>query len=247
MKAMIFAAGLGTRLRPLTDSLPKALVPVGGVPMLERVILRLKAAGFDDITVNIHHFGGQIIDFLEANGHFGITLHISDERGELLDTGGGIKKARHLLEGSEPFLVHNADILTDLDLAGFYRSHTEGRAMATLLVNQRDSQRQLLFDAENRLQGWMNTATGETRPEGFSYQPSRHRPWAFGGIHVISPEVFGLMESGQWQGKFSIIPFYLSVCRQTRILASPRPGIHWFDIGKPDTLAEAGKWIEGMQ
>lgn len=117
MKAMIFAAGLGTRLRPLTDHTPKALVSVAGKPMLERVILRLKEAGFNDITVNIHHFGEQIIEFLRANNDFGITIHLSDERDMLLDTGGGIKKARPFLDGNEPFLVHNADILSDINLA----------------------------------------------------------------------------------------------------------------------------------
>lgn len=117
MKAMIFAAGLGTRLRPLTDHTPKALVSVAGKPMLERVILRLKEAGFNDITVNIHHFGEQIIEFLRANNDFGITIHLSDERNMLLDTGGGIKKARPFLDGNEPFLVHNADILSDINLA----------------------------------------------------------------------------------------------------------------------------------
>ena len=128
MKAMIFAAGLGTRLRPLTDHTPKALVSVAGKPMLERVILRLKEAGFNDITVNIHHFGEQIIEFLRANNDFGITIHLSDERDMLLDTGGGIKKARPFLDGNEPFLVHNADILSDINLAELYRHHRESNA-----------------------------------------------------------------------------------------------------------------------
>ena len=127
MKAMIFAAGLGTRLRPLTDHTPKALVSVAGKPMLERVILRLKEAGFNDITVNIHHFGEQIIKFLRANNDFGITIHLSDERDMLLDTGGGIKKARPFLDGNEPFLVHNADILSDINLAELYRSGKQCR------------------------------------------------------------------------------------------------------------------------
>ena len=131
MKAMIFAAGLGTRLRPLTDHTPKALVSVAGKPMLERVILRLNEAGFNDITVNIHHFGEQIIEFLRANNDFGITIHLSDERDMLLDTGGGIKKARPFLDGNEPFLVHNADILSDINLAELYRHHRESNAEAT--------------------------------------------------------------------------------------------------------------------
>ena len=148
---MIFAAGLGTRLRPLTDNMPKALVPVAGKTMLERVILKLKDASFHDITINIHHFGSQIIDFLRANQNFGVDIHISDERGELLDTGGGIKKARPLLESNEPFLIHNADILTDLDLNAFYHHHLESDADATLLTNHRKTSRYLLMNQRTQL------------------------------------------------------------------------------------------------
>jgi len=239
MKAMIFAAGLGTRLRPLTDNMPKALVPVAGKPMLERVILRLKSAGFNEITVNIHHFGQQIIDFIEANQQFGITIHISDERGELLDTGGGIKKARPFLDGNEPFLVHNADILTDVDLTKLYRYHTENDADATLLVSRRNTSRYLLFDADNQLKGWINKSTGEVKPQGFTYTQGELSEMAFGGVHVISPRLFRLLEGEQWQGKFSIVPFYLSVCRQARIQGFSSEGYRWFDIGKPETLALA--------
>ena len=156
MKAMIFAAGLGTRLRPLTDNMPKALVPVAGKPMLERVILKLKESGFNDITINIHHFGDQIIDFLRVHNNFGAEIHISDERDMLLDTGGGIKKARPFLDGNEPFLVHNADILSEVDLRSFYRHHLESKAKATLLVSERQTSRYLLFDKEHNLHGLTN-------------------------------------------------------------------------------------------
>lgn len=209
--------------------------------MLERVILRLKEAGFHDITVNIHHFGNQIIDFLHANGNFGIDIHISDERDALLDTGGGIRKARPFLEGNEPFLVHNADILTDIDLAAFYRHHTESKAEATLLVGERKTSRYLLLDGQLRLHGWTNKATGEVKPEGFVYQAEEYRELAFGGIHVISPTLFRRMEDEQWAGKFSIIPFYLAICHEARILGYLPKGFQWFDIGKPETLAEAEK------
>lgn len=239
MKAMIFAAGLGTRLRPLTDHMPKALVSVAGKPMLEHVIQNLKAAGFTEITINIHHFGQQIIDFVQAHQQFGITIHISDERGELLDTGGGIKKARPFLDGNEPFLVHNADILTDVDLTKLYRYHTENSADATLLVSRRNTSRYLLFDDDNRLKGWINKSTGEVKPQGFSYQQASLQELAFGGVHVISPRLFHLLESDQWQGKFSIIPFYLSICREAHIQGFTSQGYRWFDIGKPDTLKEA--------
>ena len=242
MKAMIFAAGLGTRLRPLTDHMPKALVPVAGKPMLERVILRLKEAGFNEIMVNIHHFGEQIIDFLRAHDNFGTEIHISDERGMLLDTGGGIKKARPFLDGQEPFLVHNADILTDIDLAGLYRHHLESDAESTLLVSERKTSRYLLFDDDYHLHGWINKSTGETKPEGFSFQERQYKEMAFGGIHVISPSLFRYMESRQWEGKFSIIPFYLSVCETACIQGYPLQDRRWFDIGKPETLAKAEEY-----
>ena len=239
---MIFAAGLGTRLRPLTDHTPKALVSVAGKPMLERVILRLKEAGFNDITVNIHHFGEQIIEFLRANNDFGITIHLSDERDMLLDTGGGIKKARPFLDGNEPFLVHNADILSDINLAELYRHHRESNAEATLLVSQRQTSRYLLLDDANRLHGWINKSTGETKPEGFSFQERQYKEMTSGGIHVISPSLFRYMESRQWEGKFSIIPFYLSVCETACIQGYPLQDRRWFDIGKPETLAKAEEY-----
>ncbi len=239
---MIFAAGLGTRLRPLTDHTPKALVSVAGKPMLERVILRLKDAGFNDITINIHHFGEQIIEFLRANNDFGITIHISDERAMLLDTGGGIKKARPFLESNEPFLVHNADILSDINLTELYRHHQKSNAEATLLVSQRQTSRYLLLDDTNRLHGWINKSTGETKPEGLTFQEGQYKEMAFGGIHVISPSLFHYMENGEWAGKFSIIPIYLSVCETARIQGYPLQNCRWFDIGKPETLAKAEKY-----
>lgn len=243
MKAMIFAAGLGTRLRPLTDHRPKALVSVGGKPMLERVIMRLKEAGFDELTINIHHLGEQIIDFLHAHDNFGVDIHISDERDRLLDTGGGIRKARPFLDGNEPFLVHNADILTDVDLGAFFRHHVAGRAEATLLVSPRKTSRYLLFDDDCRLHGWVNKSTGEVKPEAFCYREGDYKEWAFGGIHVISPTLFRYMDDSSWRGKFSIIPFYLSVSQQIPIEGYPLPDAHWFDIGKPETLKLAEEYL----
>lgn len=223
---MIFAAGLGTRLRPLTDHTPKALVSVAGKPMLERVILRLKEAGFNDITVNIHHFGEQIIGFLRANNNFGVTIHISDEREMLLDTGGGIKKARPFLDGDEPFLVHNADILSDINLAEFYRHHRESDAEATLLVSRRQTSRYLLLDDANRLHGWINKSTGETKPEGFSFREGRYKEMAFGGIHVISPSLFRYMERGPMERKvlhYPLLPVCLRNSPYTGLSASRPP------------------------
>ena len=239
MKAMIFAAGLGTRLRPLTDNMPKALVSVASKPMLERVILRLKDAGFNDITINIHHFGGQIIDFLHAHNNFFVDIHISDERGELLETGGGIKKARPLLEGNEPFLIHNSDILTDIDLNAFYRHHIESKADATLLTNRRKTSRYLLMDKDNRLCGWTNLSTGEVLPKELDYPSDHYQLQAFGCVHVLSPSIFQYMENERWTGKFSIIPFYVDICSQAHIQGYPIDSENWFDVGKPETLAKA--------
>lgn len=247
MKAMIFAAGLGTRLRPLTNDRPKALVEIGGKTMLERVIIRLAEAGFDDITINIHHFGQKIIDFLETHNNFGLNLHISDERNMLLDTGGGILKARHFLDGNEPFLVHNADILTDIDLATMYQDHVNSGAMATLLVKERMTSRYFIFDDDYRLQGWINKSTQETRPPHFIYKKGMHE-LAFGGIHVISPSIFDELEKyTQGEVKFSITPFYVDECHTHTIKGYVQKKTYtWLDVGKPETLKEAEKIVKDL-
>jgi NDP-sugar pyrophosphorylase family protein len=242
MKALIFAAGLGSRLKPLTDKTPKALIPVGGKPMLEHVILKLKASGFNEIVVNIHHKGQQIIDYLESKRNFGIRIDISDEREDLLDTGGGIKHARKLLDGNKPFLVHNADILSNADLKQLYRHHLENPASpATLLVSPRESSRCLLFDEENRLCGWQNRETGEVKSPYPNFNPSLYTGYAFSGIHVISPELFDWMD--EWTGTFSIIRFYLAICAQTTIQAYPSDHLQLLDIGKPEALKKAEEWL----
>ena len=240
MKAMIFAAGLGTRLKPLTDHMPKALVPVAGKPMLEHVIEKLKATGFDEIVINVHHFAQQIIDFLKANNNFGIKIWISDETEELLDTGGGIKKAAHFFD--EPFLVHNADILSNVDLKALYDYHLTSGNDATLLVSSRKTVRYLLFDDANRLCGWINKETLQTKPEGFVYQPEKQKEYAFGGIHIISPSLFNFM-GNNWEGKFPIMVFYLQTCKKARLGAYPKEDLQLIDIGKLDTLAKAEEFI----
>lgn len=242
MKAIIFAAGLGTRLKPLTDHMPKALVPIAGKPMLEHVILKLKAAGFTELVINIHHFGEQIIGFLEANRNFGLTIHISDERDMLLDTGGGIKKARNFFSGDEPFLVHNVDILSDTDLKALYEYHLHSGNDATLLASPRKTIRYLLFDDENLLRGWINKDTLQTKPEGFIYRAGQYREYAFSGIHVISPSLFRYMD--RWQGKFSIMDFYLQTCREARLGGYLTEQLRLIDIGKPETLAKAEEFIK---
>lgn len=242
MKAMVFAAGLGTRLKPLTLTMPKALVPLHGVPMLERVIKNIIACGITDVVVNIHHFGDQIIDFLARNNNFGINIAISDERDLLLDTGGGILRAQSLLDGDEPFLVHNADIFTDLDLHNIINHHLASGADATLLVKQRTTQRYLVFDGQNRMQGWTNIATGEVKPESLTIDASTHL-LAFGGVHVISPKVFAHLKQFATEPKFSIMPFYISACRQLNIQGFNPSGYNWFDIGKMETLHQAEQFL----
>lgn len=242
MKAMIFAAGIGSRLKPLTDNIPKALIPVNGKPMLEHVILKLKAFGFDQIVINIHHLGEQIIDFLKANNNFGIQIFISDEKDYLLDTGGGLKKAQQFLQGDEPFLIHNADIISDIDLKKLYDSHLENNPLATLLVSQRETSRYLLFDKSNKLCGWRNRETGEIKSFYPYFDPSHYQEYAFGGIHVLSPQIFDWLQ--EWTGRFSIINFYLSVCAKTNIRAYVAEDLHLLDIGKPETLAQAEEWMK---
>ncbi len=238
---MVFAAGLGTRLRPLTDHCPKALIEVGGEPMLGRIIRRLIDAGVTEVVVNVHHFADMIKSYLAANDNFGIRIHVSDESDLLLDTGGGILKAQRWLDGDEPFIVHNADILSDIELSEIYRRHVDSGAIATLLVARRNSSRYLLFGkSDGRLHGWINTATGQTRPDGFIYDPARYLQLAFGGIHVVSPRIFDSLSRYSSDPVFSIVPFYLSVCDRLEIRGySPDRDYQWFDIGKPDSLKQA--------
>ena len=245
MKAMIFAAGLGTRLKPLTDHMPKAQVPVAGRLMLEHVILKLKAAGFNELVINIHLFGELILDFLLANQNFGLTIHISDERDCLLDTGGGIRKAEPFFRGNEPFLVHNVDILSDTDLKALYEYHRQSGNDATLLASRRKTIRYLLFDDEKRLCGWINKDTLQTKPEGFAYNPEHHHEYAFSGIHVISPSLFHYMDE-RWTGKFSIMDFYLQTCHEARIGGRLSDTLRLIDIGKPETLTQAEEFLASL-
>ena len=244
MKALVFAAGLGTRLRPLTNDRPKALVEVGGRTMLEHVITHLASAGVDDITINIHHFGEKIIEFLAKKSNFGLNIHISDERDLLLDTGGGLLKARPFLDGDEPFIVHNADVLTDLDLKAMYEFHVAHQALSTILVKPRQTQRYFLFNPECRLRGWVNKATGETKPSGYVYNPTQVEALAFGCVHVISPTIFDALEKYSVQkGKvFSIAPFYAEMCHQYEFYGyQQKEDYKWLDVGKPETLAQAAE------
>lgn len=240
MKAFVLAAGLGTRLRPLTDRMPKALVPVGGVPLLEQLFIRLKDAGYDEIVVNVHHFADMIEDFLAEKEKFGLKVEISDERDLLRETGGAIRHAAPLLESPDGhFLVHNVDIISDLDLRWFdARFATGDGQLADLLVTCRKTSRYLLFDDSMRLVGWTDIRTGEVRSPYPGLDPESCRRLAFSGIHNISTAILPLMAS--WPEKFSIIDFYLSLCDKYLIRGIEADGVSIFDAGtKVDISTEA--------
>lgn len=241
MKAMIFAAGLGTRLRPLTDTMPKALVPVDGTPLLGRVIERLKAAGCDSFVVNVHHFPDMIAEYVAANGSFGTDIRISDERDLLLETGGGILKAESLLSGCGHFLVHNVDILSNLDF-GALESAVRSGDLATLVVSDRKTSRYLLFDEDMRLVGWTNTSTGEVRSPFPGLDASQCRKYAFSGIHVLSDRVFGEMKRFTTEPRFPIMDFYLDVAARLPIRGYVPDGLKLLDVGKADSLAAAASF-----
>lgn len=241
-QAMIFAAGLGTRLKPLTDTKPKALVEVGGKPLLEHIIEKLKAEGFERIIINIHHFGQQIIDYLKNNNYFGIDIRISDESQQLLETGGGIKKAQYLFDSNTPVLIHNVDILSNANLKSFYEK-TDSEA--ALLVSNRDTSRYLLFDDEMRLAGWTNIKTGEIRSPYKDFDITKHKAFAFSGIHAFSPKLFN--EMGSYPDRFGIIDFYLDQCAKHVIKGIIDNNLQLIDVGKLNTLELAEKWIGQKQ
>lgn len=244
MKALIFAAGLGTRLKPLTDTMPKALVPIDGKPLLEHVILKLKAAGFNQIIVNVHHFPDQIIEFLKSKNNFDLRIEISDERDKLLDTGGGVKKAKWFFDDGKPFLVHNVDILSNIDLQSLYQQHLETSPLATLVVSERDTFRYFLFDKEARLKGWINEKTGEVRPDHLA-NTQLFNKLAFSGIQVLSPEVFKLMD--HFPDYFSIVDFYLQNAAQQQIKAYVPHALKMIDVGKLNVLTEAEQFVRNDQ
>jgi len=237
MKAMIFAAGLGTRLRPLTDTIPKALVRVRGKTMLQWNIEKMIKAGIREIVVNVHHFPEQIREFLQQNHNFGIDIRISDETEAVLDTGGGLKKAAPLLAGDESILVHNVDVLSNLDLNKLFEFHLSQESLATLVVRRRETDRNFLFDQQMRLTGWINRKSGEIREPvpGINLYPEI---LAFSGIQIIDPQFLQLMTGS---GKFSLIDTYLQFSPDYRIMGYEDSSSLWMDVGKPEQLAEAEK------
>ena len=247
MNAFIFAAGLGTRLKPLTDTMPKALVPVGGKPLLAHVIEKLKAAGCKKIVINIHHFGDMIIDYVKSQNNFGVEILFSDERQMLLETGGAIKHAVDLL-GDEPFLIHNVDILSNVDLKALIAAHSEADSAATLLVSKRNSTRALLFSPEGNLTAWTNKTTGEVKSPYENIKIASLgsvtglEEFAFSGIHIFSPRLFKYF--GAYPEKFSIIDFYLNTCKDEKIKAYTQEGLQLLDVGKLDSLERAEEFCD---
>lgn len=247
MKAMIFAAGLGSRLRPITDNRPKALVEINGRTMLEMALSRLRAFGVSDVIINVFHFADMIEEYLAANGNFGLRIEISREE-TLLDTGGGLKRAAHFFlknpgndsaldagDNDEPFIVHNVDVLSAIDLQRMVEFHKDNQALATLAVQNRNTSRYLLFDDQLQLCG---RQSGGGPTELVSPREATHA-LAFSGIHVVSPRLFSLLTE---DGAFSIIASYLRLAaRGEKILAFRADKYYWRDLGKPENIAQAAQ------
>lgn len=275
MRAMIFAAGLGTRLKPLTDTLPKALVPLAGKTLLQWQIERLKAAGITDIVVNVHHFPDMIINYLRENDNFGCRIAVSDERDMLLETGGGLRKAKELLTSSpnsliasSPILICNVDILSNIDLHALLHAYNP-EEMGVVVVSPRDTQRYLLFDETNRLCGWTNIATGEIRPASlvsslnilpptgeadlqakptYQLQRSDLSPLAFSGMQVLNPRIFDVMDKvvAEKGDKFSLIDLYLSIAEKEILRAFIPENYRMMDVGKIAQLSEAESFAASL-
>ena len=261
-QAMILAAGLGTRLKPLTDTMPKALVLVGGTPLLDRNIRRLMDFGYTRFVVNVHHFAQQILDYV-AQQDYAPLVRFSDETEQLLETGGGLKHAQDLFDPDEPILIHNVDILDNVDFDWFRRQHQPDED-AVLLVSRRNSKRYLLFDSAMRLMGWKNIETGEVKSpfqwlreadftidDNLKVVPLAARPsslisnlyaFAFSGIHSFSPRLFSLME--RFPDRFSVIDFYLSTCHRAHIVGLVKNDLRVLDVGKLDSLEHAEEFLK---
>ena len=242
MRAMVLAAGLGTRLRPLTNDRPKALVEVAGRTLLEITLRRLASFGIREVIVNVHHFADMVVDYLKKNENFGMQVEISREDNLLLDTGGGLKKAAWFFlqgpEAPEPFLLHNVDVISTIDVGRMLQFHRDNKALATLAVQRRDTSRHLLFDDQSQLCG---RQTGTNAPE--IVRPTKQAiPLAFGGVHVISPEFLSMIVE---QGVFSIITTYLRLAAEgQRILAFRADEYRWRDLGRPEHISQASSDIE---
>ncbi len=240
---MLFAAGLGTRLQPLTNSKPKALVEINGKTLLQRSLESLKAQGISDVVINVHHFPDQLIDFLHQHNHFAMNIQISDERDELLDTGGGILNAISLFKPDEPILILNVDVLTNLSFRELLHFHQQEKALATLVVRNRKTSRYLLFDDKHQLTGWKNEQTGSTkisRPNEFP----QSTPYAFSGIQIIQPKLLNQIHE---KDKFSIIDLYLRLAKTEIIKAFVDENSAWMDLGKYEQMGEAERLVKKLE
>jgi NDP-sugar pyrophosphorylase family protein len=234
MKALILAAGMGTRLKPLTNIMPKALVDVNGQTLLERAIRKMLKADVDEIIINVHHFADQIEQFLKEHD-FGVEIHISDERKEILGSGGALKHAQKFINGTEPFIVYNVDVLSDIDLLDMQYLFQMSKALAVLAVRNRETKRLLCFDDAHHLCGWKNTETGELKgKDGHEY--------AFSGIHLVHPELLNRMPNGN----FSIIDFYLEMAKTQTILAYDHSDGTWLDVGTLERLKKANTIVKNQ-
>ena len=255
---MIFAAGLGTRLKPLTDTMPKALVPLAGKTLLQWQIEKLKNAGITDIIVNVHHFPDMIINYLREHNNFDCNIQVSDERDMLLETGGGLRKAKSLLLGigsresgnnDDPILICNVDILSNIDIPTLLRAYNPDE-MGVVVVSPRETQRYLLFDHDNRLHGWTNIATGEVRgPLSDNHYPiANTRKLAFSGMQVLNPRIFEVMEKvvAEKGEKFSLIDLYLSIAEKEILRAFIPENYRMMDVGKINQLSEAEAFAEAL-
>jgi N-acetyl-alpha-D-muramate 1-phosphate uridylyltransferase len=232
-KAMIFAAGLGTRFKPWTDHHPKALAVVNGKSLLQRNIEYLQTQGITDVVVNVHHFADQIVEAVAQNKGWGSQVTISDEADAVLETGGGLVKARHLLEGDSPFVTINADILTDFNIAALLAFHQQSQALISFAVSERMTSRYFLFDADNRLSGWTNTQTGEEKVVRPVANPRR---MAYSCVVVFEPAVFPLIRQTD---KFSLTEMYLDLAPEHKIMGFPHSGDRWMDVGKTESVKKA--------
>ena len=237
MKALIFAAGKGTRLKPFTDHHPKALAKVNDVPLLERNIKYLQSFGINDFVINVHHFGDQIVDFLKINNNFNAKIEISDESEELLETGGGLVFARRFLDHGEDFIIMNADILTEININDLVEYHKRMKDFATLAVSDRESSRKLLFNDDFVLRGWLNVQTGEQRLAEFN---KGFKAFAFSGVHCINPVIFNKIKR---TGKFSVMEEYLDLMQTEHIHGFLHQSI-LIDVGRPQSVLEAEKYFK---
>lgn len=243
MNALILAAGLGTRLGTYTADRPKALVEVNCRTMLEHQLRHLAAAGFERFVINIHHFAGKVQEFLRQNGNFGLNITLSDESSLLLDTGGGIRQAMHLLQDDAPLLVHNVDIFSNTDLKALYDTHIKSGADATLLTARRSTSRYLYFNNKGALCGWSNEKTGEVRSPLSDFDKTKFTPYAFQGIHVISKSVLPLLDAIPEQ-RFGITDFYVSNAGRLNLQMVESDPSQWVDAGKPETLDKAAQIVK---